>query len=112
MLGSPFASETVVRLRGTAVADPYSGENTSTDWTTPDEEPITTLAPAEPRPSQEPVQNARNAVVDGWTLYLPTDADVTSADRMRVRGEVFEVLGTPADWLGAGLVVQCGRVEG
>lgn len=112
MLGNPFATETVTRLRAMAVTDPYSGEATGEDWATPTEEDIITLAPAEPRPSGEPVQNARNAVTDGWTLYLPQDADVTSRDRMRVRGAVHQVLGEPANWLGAGLVVQCERVEG
>lgn len=105
-------NETVVRLRATAATDPYSGEATALDWTTPAELSITTLAPAEPRPSSEPVQNARNAVVDGWTLYLPAGADVTAADRLRVRGAVYSVLGEPADWLDAGIVVQCERVEG
>lgn len=105
-------TETVTRLRGTPVIDPYSGETTDTDWTTPDELAITTLAPAEPRPSGEPLQDARNQVTAGWTLYLPEDADVTRLDRMRVRGIEHNVLGDPASWLGAGLVVQTERSEG
>lgn len=105
-------TETVVRLRATTTTDPYSNESTAQDWSTPSERQIVTLAPAEPRPSDEPVQNARNAITDGWTLYLPENADITAADRVRVRGEVFAVLGRPAEWMGAGVVVQCGRVEG
>ena len=105
-------TETVARLRGTPIIDPYSSEETGTDWTTPDELPIETLAPAEPRPSSEPVQDARNAITSGYTLYLPEDADVTGRDRMRVRGTVYDVLGDPAGWLGAGIVVQVGRTEG
>lgn len=105
-------TETVTRLRGVAVNDPYSGEPTGTDWETPDELDIRTLAPAEPRPSSEPVQEARNAVTSGFTLYLPTDADVTARDRMRVRGRVYDVLGDPTLWLGAGVVVQVGTTEG
>lgn len=104
-------TETVTRLRAGTVTDPYSGVAVP-DWTTPASADITTLAPAEPRPSDEPVQNARNAVVSGWTLYLPESADVTAADRVRVRGVVHSVLGAPASWRGAGLVVQCGLVEG
>lgn len=104
-------SETVVRLRATTTADPYSGEQIA-DWSTPSELPIETLAPAEPRPSQEPVQEARNAVTSGWTLYLPAGSDVTAQDRMRVRGRVYPVLGQPADWSGEGLVVQCAETEG
>lgn len=105
-------TETVTRLRAAAAADPYSGETIGLDWTTPDELTLTTLAPAEPRPSTEPVQEARNAVVSGYTLYLPESADVTAADRMRVRGTDYPVIGDPAVWLGAGLVVQCSLVEG
>lgn len=105
-------TETVTRLRATAVTDPYSGEATGISWATPDELDMTTLAPAEPRPSDEPVQDARNAVTSGYTLYVAASEDVTAADRMRVRGVVYDVLGDPADWLGAGLVVQVGRVEG
>ena len=106
-------TETVTRLRATATTtNPYSTE-TVPDWTqAPAELPLETLAPAEPRPSGEPVQDARNAVVSGYTLYLRTDADVSAQDRMRVRGGTYQVLGDPADWLGAGLVVQVERVEG
>lgn len=104
-------TETVTRLRATTTTDPYSNEDAE-DWTTPTEEPITTLAPAEPRPSGEPVQDARNAVTSGWTLYVPEGSDITARDRVRVRGEVYKVLGRPASWLGAGLVVQCDQVEG
>lgn len=103
--------ETVVRLRAGAVADPYSNETTE-DWSAPVELSITTLVPVEPRPSSEPVQDARNSVTSGFTLYLPEGSDVTAKDRMRVRGEVYQVLGDPARWLGAGLVVQVGRTKG
>lgn len=112
MLGDPFAPETVTRLRGTPILDPYSDENTGTDWAAPDELDLTTLAPAEPRPSTEPVTDARNAVVSGFTLYLSPDADVTAVDRVRVRGRVYPVIGDPAIWSGAGLIVQCSLTEG
>lgn len=104
-------TETVTRLRAGTTSDPYSGEPVE-DWDSPSELTIVTLAPAEPRPSGEPVQDARNAVVSGFTLYLPETTDVTAYDRMRVRGGVYRVLGDPAVWLGAGLVVQVGRTEG
>lgn len=105
-------TETVTRLRGTAVMDPYSGEESGLSWATPDELDLTTLAPAEPRPVGERLDLARNSVVSGFTLYLATDADVTAADRMRVRGRVYEVDGDPALWLGRGLVVQTKAQEG
>lgn len=102
-------TEVVIRLRPAVAADPYSGEPGAP--AAPDL-PITTLAPAEPRPSGEPLQDARNQVTSGWTLYLPAGSDVTRLDLMRVRGTDHKVLGDPADWLGAGIVVQCERQEG
>lgn len=105
-------TEVVTRLRGTATTNPYSGDSTDVSWASPTELDITTLAPAEPRPSTEPVQDARNAVVSGWTLYLPAGSDVTRFDRIRVRGVVYPVQGDPADWLGAGMVVQAYATEG
>ena len=105
-------TETVTRLRAATTTDPASLQPVL-DWSVAASElDVTTLAPAEPRPSGEPVQDSRNAVTSGWTLYLPESADVTAWDRVRVRGVVHSVLGEPASWLGAGLVVQCERVEG
>lgn len=104
-------TEVVTRLRAGSVVDPYSNEP-SESWTTPTELDITTIAPAEPRPTSEPVQEARNSVTSGFTLYLPIEADVTARDRMRVRGRVYDVLGDPAVWLSAGLVVQVGATAG
>jgi hypothetical protein len=97
-------TETVTRLRAGTTTDEY--HNTLEDWSSPGELDIVTLAPAEPRPSNEPVQDSRNAVVSGWTLYLPEGSDVTALDRMRVRGVVYPVQGDPAAWMGAGMVVQ------
>jgi hypothetical protein len=105
-------TETVTRLRDAPALSAYSGQESTADPEFPAVLPITTLAPAEPRPSSEPVQDARNSVMDGWTLYLPEGSDVRSSDRLRVRGEEYDVLGEPAAWMGAGLVVQCGRRAG
>lgn len=104
-------TETVVVLTANTTTDPYSGE-TVEDWTTSTERSVTTLAPAEPRPSQEPVQDARNAVVSGWTLYLPAGDPIGPQNRVRVRGVEYPVQGQPADWLGAGVVVQAYKTEG
>jgi len=104
-------TETIVVLSPGTTTDPYSNEPVE-DWSTVTERSVTTLAPAEPRPSNEPVQEARNAVVSGWTLYLPAGDPITSHNRVRVRGEEYPVQGEPADWLGAGVVVQAYRTEG
>jgi hypothetical protein len=102
--------ETIVVLTAGAVTDPYSGD-TVEDWDAATERAVNLQAPPEPRPSQEPVQDARNAVVSGWTLYLPAGDPITRENRARVRGEVYPVQGQPADW-GVGVVVQAFRTEG
>lgn len=106
-------AEVVTRLRAVATTtDPYS-QTPVADWTVaPVEHRMQTLAPPEPRPSSEPVQDARNAVTTGWTIYLPAGADVTARDRMRVRGEVYDVLGDPAAWADAGVIVQLEKTRG
>lgn len=113
-------TESIAVLVAGTVADPYSGDPTMAwelsdgqSWLTePTERTVTTLAPAEPRPSQEPTQDARNAVVSGWTLYLPAGDPITAANRVRVRGIEYPVQGQPADWLGTGVVVQAFKTEG
>lgn len=97
--------ETVTILTAGTVSDPYSGENVE-DWSTPVERDVVTLAPAEPRPSDEPQQDARNSVTSGFTLYLPDGDPIARTDRVRVRGSVYPVQGEPADWMNAGVVVQ------
>lgn len=104
--------ETIQVLTPATRVDPYSLEQII-DWTlTPTERSITTLAPAEPRPSDEPVQDARNAVTSGWTLYLPWSEVVRADERVRVRGVVYPVQGVDSAWGGAGIVVQAFRTEG
>jgi hypothetical protein len=102
--------ETVTVLTAGTKTDPYSGEPTE-DWDNPTTRDVTTIAPLEPRPSQEPVQDARNAVSNGWTVYLPAGDPVSRLNRLRIRGEVYPVQGTPADW-GVGIVVQAFKTEG
>lgn len=108
--------ESVDVLTAGVVADPYSGE-ASEDWDSSTEVRVDGVA-IEPRPSTEPVQDARNAVTSGFTLYMPASTAVTPANRIRVRGEVYEVLGDPAAWRNPftgwapGLVVQVGRTAG
>lgn len=104
--------EAVTVLTAPTTTDPYSGEDTL-DWEgTLSERTVTTLAPPEPRPSDEPVLDARNAVTEGWTLYLPAGDPVTRLNRVRVRGIDYPVQGTPSAWGDEGVVVQVYRTEG
>ena len=106
--------ETVTVLTAGAVADPYSGE-TRESWTTPARLDVPGVL-VEPRPSGEPLQDARNSIVSGFTLYFPAGTILDARSRVEVRGRVHRVMGDPAAWqLGAwrpGLVVQTERVEG
>lgn len=107
--------ETVIVQRADIVTDRYSGEQTETSWDAVTEHTIAHVL-CEPRPTSEPLQDHRNSVVSGWTLYLPAGSDITPQDRVVVRGLTHEVLGELADWRFGrwrpGVVVQCQRVEG
>lgn len=109
--------ETVTVLTAGSRLDPYSQTNVE-DWTDPTSRDVDLLWPAEPRPSSEPVQDARNAVVSGYTLYFPADDPINAYNRVIVRGQTYKVMGDPADWRwpadssGAGIVVQTERMTG
>lgn len=104
-------------MRGEAVVVQSPGTSTNAygdtvdDWGSATQRTVTTTAPPEPRPSTEPVQDARNAVVNGWTLYLPPGDPITNRDRVVVRGQTYPIQGTPADW-GVGVIAQAYRTEG
>jgi hypothetical protein len=108
--------ETVVVLTAGTTSDPYSGE-TVEDWTTPTEHAVPDVL-VEPRPSGEPLQDARNQVTTGRTLYFqsPPDVAISASNRVRIDGIIYDILGEDADWhLGEwrpGLVVQCERSVG
>jgi hypothetical protein len=108
--------ETVQVLTAGTTTDPYSGEPAE-DWDTATSADVTGVA-VEPRPSGEPLQDARNQVTSGFTLYMPQGAAITSKNRVSVRGATYDVLGEPADWRSPftgwepGIVVQVERSEG
>lgn len=109
--------ETVTRQRGVATVDPYSGEATGVDWTTPDELEIPGCA-FNPGRSTEPVQDARTAVITEPEVYAPFGSDVRAGDRLVVRGVTFDVQGNPGDWRSpftgweAGMAIPLKRTEG
>lgn len=39
----------------------------------------------------------RDTVITDWRLFLPAGADVTAYDRIEARGNLFEVVGLPAE---------------
>lgn len=112
-----LGGESVDVLTAGSVANPYGGN--VVDWDSATEVTVPNVL-VEPRPSGEPAQDARNAVTSGFTLYftgpLPVGLVLTSAQRIRVRGVEYDVIGDPADWrLGSwepGLVVQVEKISG
>lgn len=105
------AGEELIVLTAGVTVDAYSGQP-SPDWSHPTERTVLTLAPPEPRPSEEPVEDARNSVVSGWTLYVPRGSQIRPYERVRVRGIDYPVQGEPAVWGSKGEVVQAFRTEG
>lgn len=95
----PLANgETVVRERGTLVADRYSAEATKRDWSNPDRLPIDGVAIA-PSTGTETRDVDRTTITTGMSLYGPPGMDILPADRIRARSGVWEVEGEVADWV-------------
>lgn len=109
--------ETVQVLTAGTKTDPYSELPIGEDWGNPTSVDVPDVL-CEPRPSDEPVEDARNSVTSGWTLYFQTIPDTlpTSENQVKVRGINYWVEGEPADWrMGdwrPGLVVQAWRRVG
>lgn len=64
-----------------------------------------------PGPSRE-IDVAANQVDTAGTVYAPPGADVLATDLMRVRGDVYAVVGKPQDWGSAGMVIVLREVTG
>ncbi len=108
---------TVTRQRGTAVLDPYSGEETGISWADPDEIEVEGCA-FNPGGSTEPVEVGRAAVVSKPTVYAPFGADIRAKDRLKIGDTTYDVDGRPAPFKNPftgwepGLVVTLKDVEG
>lgn len=86
-----FARETITRLRYPLVDD-HGAQRVDYD-AVPGEEQIGRCW-LEPTGSQENA-DGRSAVLTGYTVDAPWDADLTAADRVRYAGVVFDVDGQP-----------------
>jgi hypothetical protein len=109
--------EVITRLRGIPKLDPYSGEPTDIDWTTPDSLNIPGCG-FDPGGSVEPLEQGRQAVVTTPRVFAPAGVDVAAHDRVVVRGRTWQVKGDPADWRhpmtgwAPGLVIELEEVAG
>jgi hypothetical protein len=65
-----------------------------------------------PGPSREAGLSSEQVRTDG-TIYAPAGADVRATDRVRIRGQVYSVVGQPQDWGGRfGLVIPVRSIVG
>lgn len=110
----PHGDEVIV-LRAFTEADRY-GNDTPAGW----QQVACYLGVAfDPGGSVEVTVDGRQGVVTTPRLLgLPTDANVTAADRVKVRGVTYEIVGDPAQWRNPftgwspGVAVNLKRVEG
>lgn len=64
-----------------------------------------------PGPSRE-LGFAANQVDTDGTIYAPAGTDVQPSDKVRVRGDVYAVVGEPQVWGSFGTVIVLRRVTG
>jgi len=108
--------EPVVVLDPSTTTDDYG--NDVEDWDSPVTVATIEGVGVEPRPTGESFTEDRNAVTNGYTLYLPAGSVILPTQRVEVRGSVWPVLGPTAEWRNPftgwepGNVVQVGRTDG
>ncbi|TVL89885.1 hypothetical protein CD790_25415 [Streptomyces sp. SAJ15] len=44
------------------------------------------------------LQQARDTVIVGYTVYAPSATDWRTTDQVRIRGQVCDITGEPGDW--------------
>lgn len=94
---------TVIRPPGRDVyGDPLTGSTTEFEL------PGCLFAPG---PSRE-VGFAANMVDTDGTVYAPPGSDVRATDQMRIRGDLYKVVGQPQVWGSSGVVIAVRRVTG
>jgi hypothetical protein len=93
ILPPAIATQTVVRLRATDGAPDTHGNVTQT-WT--DQATISgcSIQPVEGSEFNE----GRQTVITRWQWFGPTDADVTSKDRIVFEGDTYEIDGSVKEW--------------
>lgn len=91
-------TQSATRLRPVMEVDPYSGEETKEDWTTPDRLELT---PASIQPMQSgEITFDRDTFTARWWLWTPGHPDVKGRDKIEYAGEVYEIEGDVMQWPG------------
>lgn len=93
MSGFP-AGETVTIVRPTTAPGPDVYGNDVPGSPVETEVPGCAVAPAG---TSEDAQG-RDQVSTGLSVWLPHGTDISATDRVRVRGQLYEVSGTPETW--------------
>jgi hypothetical protein len=44
------------------------------------------------------MQQARDTVIVGWTVYAPPGTDIRTTDQVRIRGTLCGITGEPGNW--------------
>ena len=97
MIANGLMGETVTRLRGIVKVDPYSGEATDVDWTTPDRLALEGSSVQPEQGSEETFD--RDMVTSRWRLWHHNPgADLDARDRIEYDGDVYEVDGEVMRW--------------
>lgn len=89
--------ETIIRRRAAPIIDPYSQEATGLDWDDVTEFDIPRCA-VDPSKTRETFDTNRNAVVTDFAIWTDAVYDITSADRLTIRGLDCRIVGRPAAW--------------
>lgn len=93
-VGDPGFGEMVEIIRTTTGVgdDGYPVEGSEKTWT------VSGCAVA-PLKIGEDASPDGNAILDGFTVYMPLGTDITGEDSMRVRGGLYRVDGEPGAWV-------------
>ena len=94
MLPASLATQTVTRLRAVESTDEYG--NPVTDWTTPDELPISGCS-VQPQPAAE-FTDTREEALSRWQLWAPSGSDIAHTDRIQHKDRVYLIDGDVQDW--------------
>ncbi|MEV2277868.1 hypothetical protein AB0I72_20010 [Nocardiopsis sp. NPDC049922] len=87
-----FGRETLTVVRGPGTdrhGDPLPGDPAETDSHGWDVQPAAT---------SEDVDDGGDTVQEEWTAIGPPGADITATDRVRWRGDLYQVQGQPQRW--------------
>lgn len=94
-----WAQETVTRLRAPYIVDRYGNETSTRDWSLASELPIEGCS-IQPMAGDE-ILGDRDARLNRWILYGPENIDVVATDRIRHKGDTYEVKSPSRRWTGA-----------